>query len=122
LGLEPTRALLAEIGDPHTRFPSVHVAGTNGKGSVCALVASTLMSAGLRVGLYSSPHLLDFSERIRVDGKPIDEERLARYAREMLPTIERLGCTFFEGTTAMGFRYFAEEEVDVAVIETGMGG
>ena len=91
LGLDNTRALLAELGDPHLRLRTVHVAGTNGKGSVCSLIASTLMAAGLRVGLYTSPHLLDFSERIRVDGKPIDEERLARYARQMLPIIERLG-------------------------------
>jgi len=122
LGLEPVTALLDEFGNPHRRFVSVHVAGTNGKGSVCAMVASVLQAAGLRVGLYTSPHLIDFEERIRVDGRPIDVERLARYAREMMPVIERIGCTFFEGTTAMGFRYFAEEEVDIAVVETGMGG
>ena len=122
LGLEPVGALLEEIGNPHTFFPAIHVAGTNGKGSVCAMLASILRAAGLRVGLYSSPHLVSFDERIRVDGVPIDQDTLARYAREMLPMIERHNCTFFEGTTAMGFRYFAERQVDVAVVETGLGG
>jgi dihydrofolate synthase/folylpolyglutamate synthase len=122
LGLEPITTLLSELGDPHRTFPSIHVAGTNGKGSVCAMLASILRAHGLRVGLYTSPHLIDFSERIRVDGVPIDEERLGLYAREMMPMIERIGCTFFEGTTAMGLRYFAEEKVDIAVVETGMGG
>ena len=122
LGLEPITRLLDAIGNPHHSFPSIHVAGTNGKGSVCALVASVLSAAGHRVGLYSSPHLVGFAERIRVDGREIPSDRLARYADEMLPVIEELGCTFFEGTTAMGFRYFAEEEVDVAVVETGLGG
>src|SRR5205823_2338253 len=74
LGLGPITALLEEFGDPHTRFASIHVAGTNGKGSVCAMLASVLQSAGLRVGLYTSPHLLDFSERIRINGQPIDED------------------------------------------------
>jgi dihydrofolate synthase/folylpolyglutamate synthase len=122
LGLEPVSKLLAEFDDPHRRFPAIHVAGTNGKGSVCAMLASIMRAQGMRVGLYTSPHLVDFSERIRVDGVPIDDERLDLYAREMLPAIERIGCTFFEGTTAMGFRYFAEEHVDIAIVETGMGG
>lgn len=122
LGLDPITALLERIGNPHRRFPAVHVAGTNGKGSVTAMIASTLQAAGYRVGLYTSPHLVRFNERIRVMGTPIADERLALYTREMLPMIEEIGCTFFEGTTAMGFRYFAEEEVDVAVIETGLGG
>ncbi|MDB5034328.1 MAG: hypothetical protein JWQ98_1569 [Chlorobi bacterium] len=122
LGLEPITELLHETGDPHLAFPAIHVAGTNGKGSTCAMIASILTAAGLRVGLYSSPHLVSFDERIRVNGIPISEADLSRYATEMLPVIERIGCTFFEGTTAMGFRYFAEQRVDVAVIETGLGG
>ena len=122
LGMEPVTALLHEFGDPHLRFPTIHVAGTNGKGSVCAMIASILQQSGLRVGLYTSPHLVGFEERIRIDGIPIPLERLALYTREMMPAIERIGCTFFEGTTAIGFRYFAEERVDIAVIETGMGG
>lgn len=122
LGLGPISALLTDIGNPQRRFPTVHVAGTNGKGSVCAMVASVLHETGLRVGLYTSPHLRHFTERIRVNGEPMSRIRLAQYAREMLPIIERHHCTFFEGTTALGFRYFAEEEVDIAVIETGLGG
>jgi len=122
LGLESITTLLDAFGNPHRSLAAIHVAGTNGKGSVCAMVASVLSAAGLRVGLYSSPHLVHFHERIRVDGKPITSERLARYADEMLPTIERLEGTFFEGTTAMAFRYFADEKVDVAVVETGLGG
>jgi len=122
LGLEPVSALLEEMGNPQRSFPAIHVAGTNGKGSVCSLLAGVLQSAGLRVGLYTSPHLVEFGERMRVNGLPIPDDRLADYAEELLPAIERHGCTFFEGTTAMAFRYFADEQVDVAVIETGLGG
>ncbi len=122
LGLEPITDLLNVFGNPHRAFPVVHVAGTNGKGSVSSMIASVLQTTGLRVGLYTSPHLTDFSERIRINGVPIEHECLARYAREMLPVIEERECTFFEGTTAMGFRYFAERAVDIAIIETGMGG
>lgn len=122
LGLGPITALLDAFGNPHRNFTAVHVAGTNGKGSVSSMIASALQAAGLRVGLYTSPHLRHFSERIRVDGQAMDTDRLAVYAAEMLPVIEKLEGTFFEGTTAMGFRYFAEKEVDVAVVETGMGG
>ncbi len=122
LGLEPVTELLNEFGNPQRTFPSIHIAGTNGKGSVSSMIASILRAAGLRVGLYTSPHLIDFEERIRINGVPMEPERLAVYAREMMPAIERIGCTFFEGTTAMGFRYFAENGVDVAVVETGMGG
>lgn len=122
LGLEPVTELLKEFGNPHYRLPCVHVAGTNGKGSVCALVASVLQGAGLRVGLYSSPHLVRFEERITINGVPMSVTELATYATQMMPIIERIGCTFFEGTTAMAFRHFTDNEVDVAVIETGMGG
>ncbi len=122
LGLDPIAGLLEEIGNPHLQMPMVHIAGTNGKGSVCTMVASALQAAGLRVGLYTSPHILHFTERIRVNGEPMPRDVLARYAQEMLPLIERHNCTFFEGTTAIGFRYFAEQQVDIAVIETGLGG
>ncbi len=122
LGLEPVTRLLELIGRPDRTLPIVHVAGTNGKGSVCAMIASILDAAGLTVGLYSSPHLVDFRERMRVGGEPISRERLARYAEEMMPLIEETESTFFEGTTAIALRYFADEEVDVVVLETGMGG
>lgn len=122
LGLESTLALLDSVGAPHRSLRVIHVAGTNGKGSVCAMIASILTESGVRVGLYSSPHLIDFRERMRIDGTPISEERLALYAAEMMPEIERIGSTFFEGTTAIAFRYFADEKVDVVVLETGMGG
>ncbi|MCC7439687.1 MAG: DNA repair protein RadC [Armatimonadetes bacterium] len=122
LGLGPVTELLEEFGNPHHRFSTIHIAGTNGKGSVCALVASVLQSAGLRVGLYSSPHLVRFEERIKMNGAPMSVAELATYAAQMMPPIERIGCTFFEGTTAMAFRHFADHKVDVAVVETGMGG
>lgn len=122
LGLEPTRELLAAFGSPQESLNVIHVAGTNGKGSTCAMLASVLTEAGFRTGLYVSPHLINFRERMRVNGQMIPEERLALYAREMMPEIERIGCTFFEGTTAMAFRYFAEEQTDIVVLETGMGG
>jgi dihydrofolate synthase / folylpolyglutamate synthase len=122
LGLDGTRALLAALGDPHTRFHAVHVAGTNGKGSVCALVERVLRAAGLRTGLFTSPHLVDFRERIRVDGRWADEawlsEALARI--EALP--EGRGRTFFEVATALGFGYFAARGVEWAVVEVGLGG
>ena len=122
LGLAPTLELLAVYGSPHRNLRVLHVAGTNGKGSTCAMLASVLTEAGFRTGLYASPHLVNFRERMRIDGQMIPEERLAQYAREMMPEIERIGCTFFEGTTAMALRFFAEENVDVVVLETGMGG
>ncbi len=122
LGLEPITALLERIGSPHLNLQVVHVAGTNGKGSVSAMIASILEEAGYRVGLYASPHLVDFRERMRVAGVPITTEELAAYAEEMMPHIEETGCTFFEGTTAIALRYFAERNVDVVILETGMGG
>lgn len=123
-GLQRTRELLAEAGDPHTRFRSIHIGGTNGKGSVAALCDSALRAAapGHRVGLYTSPHLVSFSERIRVDGRPIDAEPLLAAAERLKPAIERLEATFFEATTAIAFLCFAESGVDVAVVEVGLGG
>jgi dihydrofolate synthase/folylpolyglutamate synthase len=122
LGLDGTRVLLDALGNPHTRFRSVHVAGTNGKGSVCALVERALRQAGIRTGLYTSPHLVDFRERIRVVGQWADEDWL----EEALDRIEALpeanDRTFFEVATALGFLYFAERGVDIAVVEVGLGG
>lgn len=122
LGLERTTALLHELGDPHLRLPSLHVAGTNGKGSVCATLEALLRARGLRVAKYTSPHLVDFRERFLVDGHPVTEEQVIDFITRWTPTVERIGATFFEATTAMAFDLFARAGVDVAVIETGLGG
>jgi dihydrofolate synthase/folylpolyglutamate synthase len=122
VGLERTRALLAALGDPHLRVPAFHVAGTNGKGSVCATLDALLRRRGLRVGKYTSPHLVDFRERILVDGRPMAEAEVVAWVERWTPECERLGATFFEATTAMAFDHFAAAGADVAVIETGLGG
>ncbi len=121
-GLETTRALLAAVGDPHTLMPVVHVGGTNGKGSVATVVAATLAEAGWRVGLYTSPHLVSFRERVRVNGVPISEEAVAMWTARLRPLIEELGGTFFEATTAIAFADFAARGVEIAVVEVGLGG
>ncbi len=121
--LERMRLLMAELGNPQDHYPTVHVAGTKGKGSVCALVASGLQSAGLRVGLYTSPHLLDYAERIRIDNAPIAHDALADLVEKIKPVVARVPkLTTFEITTALAFMYFAQEHVDAAVIEVGLGG
>ncbi len=122
LGLENIRALAEAWGNPELRYPVVHVAGTNGKGSTASFIAAALQAAGYRTGLYTSPHLVDFTERIRVDGVPIAPQRVAEYAQRLRPDVERHNATFFEATTLMAFQYFAECGVDAAVIETGLGG
>ncbi|HEV7587894.1 MAG TPA: Mur ligase family protein, partial [Longimicrobium sp.] len=123
-GLERTQELLAGVGDPHRRFRSLHVAGTNGKGSVSALCDAALRAAdpGRTVGLYTSPHLVSFDERIRVGGRPIDRELLLACETRLRPAIERIGASFFEATTAIAFLCFAEAGVEVAVVEVGLGG
>jgi dihydrofolate synthase / folylpolyglutamate synthase len=122
-GIERTAALLAEAGNPQTSFRSLHVGGTNGKGSVAALCAAALHAPGVRrIGLYTSPHLVSFSERIRIDGQPIDDGALLAAAERLRPAIERTGATFFEATTAIAFLCMAEAGVEVAVIEVGLGG
>ncbi len=121
-GLDTTRALLGRLGDPHTVLPSIHIGGTNGKGSVATLVAEALSAAGWRVGLYTSPHLVSFRERIRVDGVAIPEEAVAMWTARMRPLIQELGATFFEATTAMAFADFAARGAEIAVVEVGLGG
>ena len=121
-GLQSTRALLRALGDPHDGIPFLHVGGTNGKGSVVATLDALLRAHGARVGRYTSPHLVDFTERIVVDGRPIDAEAVAEFVDRWLPTIQQLGATFFEATTCLALDYFARAGVDVAVIEVGLGG
>ena len=121
-GLERTIALLRELGDPHRSFPSLHIAGTNGKGSSVATAEALLRAKGLRVGTYTSPHLVDFRERIVVDGEYISADEVIEFVARWTPTVEALGATFFEATTAMAFAHFARANVDVAVVETGLGG
>lgn len=121
-GLERTEALLEALGNPHRRFDVFHVAGTNGKGSVCATLEAVLRAQGKRVGKYTSPHLVDFRERFLVDGAAVDAAYVTRFIEQWTPAVERLGGTFFEATTAMAFALFAEREIDVAVVEAGLGG
>lgn len=121
-GLDNVMELDAAYGNPHKQFKTIHIAGTNGKGSVSHTLAAILQSAGYKVGLYTSPHLKDFSERIRVNGKPISEQYVIDFVREADKIIAKFNPSFFEITTLMAFTYFAHENVDVAVIETGLGG
>lgn len=121
-GLERSRALDDALGRPASAYPIIHVAGTNGKGSVSHLLAATFQAHGLRTGLYTSPHLIDFSERIRVDGQPIPQQRVVDFVAENAHLIDRLEPSFFELTSAMAFDYFRRCKVDIAVIETGLGG
>lgn len=121
-GLERTIALAEKVGNPQNKFKSIHVAGTNGKGTVCSLIASTLIEARYKTGLYTSPHLVDFNERIQVNGKMISDEQIVEKVSELLEFGKEIEATFFEITTILAFMHFAENNVDVAVIETGMGG
>ena len=121
-GLERTRALLAEMDDPHLEIPTLHIAGTNGKGSCVATAEAILGAKGRRVARYTSPHLVDFRERIVVGGKPISPDEVVAFVDRWTPTIERVGASFFEATTAMAFLHFARERADVSLIETGLGG
>ena len=113
---------LAELGDPHRRYRTLHVGGTNGKGSVASTWASVLGRSGQRTGLYTSPHLCSFGERIVVDGAPIQTDALLRHAKAVGPLVDALGLSFFEAATLLAFHVFAEEGVAVAAIEVGLGG
>lgn len=121
-GLANTWALDEHFGHPHRQYRTIHVTGTNGKGSCSHTLAAILQSAGYRVGLYTSPHLLDFSERIRINGKPIDKDYVAQFVERERGFFAPLHPSFFEVTTALAFQYFADCKVDVAVIEVGLGG
>ncbi len=126
-GLERTEELLRLLGNPHYDFKSVHIAGTNGKGSVTAMISSILHEAGFRTGMYTSPHLDDFRERIEVNGIPISKEALTSLVERVkpfIPAVERKAShpTFFEVTTAIAFKYFSQRKVDYAVVEVGLGG
>jgi len=121
-GLSTTHALDEHFGHPHRQFRTIHVAGTNGKGSVSSTIAAILQSAGLKVGLYTSPHLVDFRERIRVNGRMIPKRRVIDFVRQERAFFEPLSPSFFELTTALAFLYFAEQKIDVAVVEVGLGG
>lgn len=120
--LSNTLALDNYLGNPHKNYPTIHIAGTNGKGSTCHMIASVLQEAGYKVGLYTSPHLKDFRERIKVNGNPCSKEFVVNFIDLHRPFFESHRLSFFEMTVGMAFEYFKEEQVDVAVIETGLGG
>lgn len=123
ISLQRPRELLAALGNPHDRYPTIHVTGTKGKGSVSAMCFSALRAAQLKVGLYSSPHLQDFRERFRLNDSLIEPKALIALVERVKPLVERIpGLTWFEVVTAIAFTYFAEQQVDVAVIEVGLGG
>lgn len=120
--LTNTLALCQVLNNPHHQFKSVHVAGTNGKGSTSHMLAAILQSAGYRTGLYTSPHLKEFTERIRINGFEVSQEFVVDFVERIKPHINQIQPSFFEITVAMAFDYFANQHVDVAIIETGLGG
>ena len=120
--LEPTFELLEALGHPERQFPTIHVGGTNGKGSTCAFLVAALRARGFRVGLYTSPHLVSVCERVLVDGEPISETALAEWTSELMPHIDRTEASFFEAMTAIAFADLASRDVEIGVIEVGLGG
>ena len=120
--LEPTFELLEALGHPERQFPTIHVGGTNGKGSTCAFLVAALRARGFRVGLYTSPHLVSVCERVLVDGEPISETALAEWTSELIPHIDRTEASFFEAMTAIAFADLASRDVEIGVIEVGLGG
>lgn len=121
-GLENTLRLMEHVGNPHEKLRAVHVAGTNGKGSTSHLIAAVLQASGLKVGLYTSPHLISLTERIRINGTPIPEEEVAAFIEANRDFLDEIQPSFFESITALAFAYFVKEKVDVAVVEVGLGG
>jgi dihydrofolate synthase/folylpolyglutamate synthase len=124
LRLNTVRELLRRIGDSHKNFKSIHVGGTNGKGSTAAMIASILQSSGYRVGLFTSPHLSNYNERIAINGEKISEDKIVQMIKEFIPLINQMNPTptFFEVTTVLAMKYFSEQKVDFAVFEVGIGG
>jgi len=121
-GLENTLRLMAQVGNPHEQLQAIHVAGTNGKGSTSHLIAASLQASGRKVGLFTSPHLVSLTERIRINGQPIPEEEVAAFVEKHKELLDKLQPSFFETMTVMAFDYFVREKVDVAVVEVGLGG
>ena len=121
-GLDNTYRLMAHLGNPHERLRAVHVAGTNGKGSTSHLIAAALQAQGYRVGLFTSPHLVDFRERICISGEMIPEETVVQFVADNRSLLDTIRPSFFETTMAMAFWYFAQQQVDIAVVEVGLGG
>ncbi len=121
-GLGNTLKLDEHLKHPHRNFKTIHIAGTNGKGSCSHTIASILQQAGFKTGLYTSPHLLDFTDRIRINGRPISEEYVVDFVERERDFFEPLHPSFFELTTAMAFKFFSDNNVDIAVIEVGLGG
>ncbi len=120
--LTNVKALCSHLGNPEQKFRSVHVAGTNGKGSVSHMLASVFQTAGYKTGLYTSPHLYDFRERIRINGQVVSQQFVTSFIDKLQPLIEEIEPSFFEITVAMAFQYFADQKVDIAIIEVGLGG
>lgn len=120
--LDNTYAICKWLGDPQQKFRSIHIAGTNGKGSCSHMLAAILQASGYKTGLYTSPHLHDFRERIKINGEMIEKDFVVRFTSELMPLIEQIDPSFFEVTVGMAFAWFAHQQVDVAVIETGLGG
>tara|TARA_B000000477_G_C6089014_1_gene226774 strand:- start:345 stop:1589 length:1245 start_codon:yes stop_codon:yes gene_type:complete len=122
LGLKNIESFLKICGDPHKKIKTIHLAGTNGKGSTSSIIAKILQKNGYKVGLYTSPHLINFNERIRIDGLPISDKKIIKFIENHKQTLIDSSITFFEATTALAFEHFAEENVDIAIVETGLGG
>ena len=121
-GLENTLRLMAHVGNPHEQLRAIHVAGTNGKGSTSHLIAASLQAAGMRVGLFTSPHLVSLTERIRINGTPIEEQEIADFIGQNKGFLDATQPSFFETMTALAFAYFVKQNVDIAVVEVGLGG
>ena len=121
-GLDNTLRLMAHVGNPHEHLRAIHVAGTNGKGSTSHLIAAALQASGLKVGLFTSPHLVSLTERIRINGQPIAEADVAAFIEQNKDFLDTLQPSFFETMTALAFAYFVQQQVDIAVVEVGLGG